>query len=69
LENLTDVDFVENVKSNKQLIHLKSNVDVDLSINQIIKILMDQNCKIRSFTLLKPSLEDVYLKLVGGETI
>lgn len=68
LEDLTNVDYVENVKSNKQLIHLKSDADIDLSITSIFELLIQQKCKIRTFNLVKPSLEEVYLKYVGGET-
>jgi len=67
LESLHKVDYVENPKANKQLIHLKSNVDVDLTVSQIMNLLIEQKCRIRSFNLVKPSLEQVYLKYVGGE--
>jgi ABC-2 type transport system ATP-binding protein len=68
LENLENVEYVENVKANKQLIHFKSNVDIDVSVSKILKILMDQKCKIRTFNLVKPSLEEVYLNYIRGET-
>jgi len=67
LEDLSDIEYIEKIKSDKQLIHLKSDVDVDLAISQIITILKKEKCKIRNFNLLKPSLEEVYLKYVGGE--
>ncbi len=68
LEDLTEVEYVKKIKSNKQLIHLKSGIDIDLIIYQIINLLKEQKCKIRSFNLVKPSLEEVYLKYVGGES-
>ena len=67
LEQLENIENVEKIKDNKQLIHLKSEVDVDLIIPQILKRLNEQKCKIRSFSLVKPSLEDVYLNYVGGD--
>ncbi|MFX1418849.1 MAG: ATP-binding cassette domain-containing protein [Promethearchaeota archaeon] len=67
LEDNSNIEYVEKIKLNRQLIHLKSGVDVDLAIHQIITMLKEQNCNIRNFNLLKPSLEDVYLKYVGGE--
>jgi ABC-2 type transport system ATP-binding protein len=67
LENLNGVEYIEKVSSNKQMVHLKSEVDIDLTIHQIMTMLNEQNCKIRNFNLVKPSLEDVYLKYVGGE--
>lgn len=68
LEDLSEVEYVKKIKSNKQLIHLKSGIDIDLVIYQIINLLKEQKCKIRNFNLLKPSLEEIYLKYVGGET-
>jgi ABC-2 type transport system ATP-binding protein len=67
LEQLDNIEYVENVKSSKQLIHLKPEVDVDSIIPQILNQVNEQKCKIRSFSLVKPSLEEVYLKYVGGE--
>ncbi len=67
LETFHKVNHVESPKSNKQLIHLRSNVDVDLTISQIMNMLIEQKCRIRSFNLVKPSLEEVYLKYVGGD--
>ncbi|MFX1366838.1 MAG: ATP-binding cassette domain-containing protein [Promethearchaeota archaeon] len=68
LDSLSYIDYVENIKSNKQLVHLKADVDIDISISSILKSLFEQECKLRSFNLVEPSLEEVYLKLVGGET-
>jgi len=67
LDQLPEIDSIANLKSNKQLIHLKSDVDIDFVINRILAIINEQKCKIRNFNLLKPSLEDVYLKYVGGQ--
>ncbi len=68
LENISGVDYFEKVKSYKQLVHLKSEVDIDLTIHQIMAMLNEQKCKVRNFNLIKPSLEEVYLKYVGGES-
>ncbi|MFX1570102.1 MAG: ATP-binding cassette domain-containing protein [Promethearchaeota archaeon] len=67
LEDLSEVEYVKKIKSNKQLIHLRSSIDIDLAIYQIINILKEQKCKMRNFNLLRPSLEEIYLKYVGGE--
>ena len=67
LEQLEDIDYVENSKDIKQLIYLKPETDVDLVIPQILDRLNEQKCKIRSFRLVKPSLEDVYLNYVRGK--
>ncbi|MFX1309751.1 MAG: ATP-binding cassette domain-containing protein [Promethearchaeota archaeon] len=68
LDDLADVEYVEKLKSDKALIHLKSEIEIDLVIHKIITILQEQKCKIRNFNLLKPSLEEVYLKYIEGGT-
>ncbi len=67
LDDLSEIEYVNKIKSNKQLIHLKSEINIDLVIYQIIEMLREQKCKIRNFNLVKPSLEEVYLKYVRGE--
>jgi len=68
LEDLSEIEYVEKVKLNKQLVHLKSEINIDLVIYLIMNKLKEQNCKIRNFSLVKPSLEEVYLNYVRGET-
>jgi ABC-2 type transport system ATP-binding protein len=65
--NMSEVEKVENFSSNIQFVHLKLDIDLDSTINKILKIILDKNVKLRSFNLVKPSLEEVYLKYVGGD--
>jgi ABC-2 type transport system ATP-binding protein len=67
LDDLPEIDYIDKSISNKELVHLKSDIDIDSAIYKILNIIKEQKCKIRKFNLLKPSLEEVYLKLVGGE--
>ncbi|MFX0039947.1 MAG: ATP-binding cassette domain-containing protein [Promethearchaeota archaeon] len=68
LEEIFGVVSIENLNTNRQLIHLNSDFDIDLIINNVLKKIAEQQCRIRSFSLLKPSLEEVYLKYVGGKS-
>jgi ABC-2 type transport system ATP-binding protein len=68
LEDISGIDSIDNINAKRQLIHLDSNVDIDPIINDILKKLAEQKCKVRNFSLLRPSLEEVYLKYVGGAT-
>ncbi len=67
LDGISGVISIENINTERQLIHLDSDVEIDLIINNILKKLAKQKCQVRSFSLLKPSLEEVYLKYVGGD--
>ncbi|MHA1350883.1 MAG: ATP-binding protein DrrA1-3 family domain-containing protein, partial [Promethearchaeota archaeon] len=69
-ENLNQIDGVEKIESgapNKQLIHLEVNADLDNTIQKILRSITDQKCKMRNFQILKPSLEEVYLKYIEGD--
>ncbi len=65
LEEIPSVERVESI-DHKQLVHLKASAGVDDAIHQVMGNLLAQRCKIRSFQLQRPSLEDVYMKIVGG---
>jgi len=70
-QNLSQIDGVEKIESgapNKQFIHLDVNADLDNTIQKILRSLADQKCKMRNFQILKPSLEEVYLKYIEGDS-
>jgi ABC-2 type transport system ATP-binding protein len=66
LEEIDGVVSTEIFDNSTQRVNLDSDIDVDLIVNIILKKLTEQKCRIRSFSLIKPSLEEVYLKYVGG---
>ena len=66
LESNFCVENVVNTKNNGLMIHLKADIDLDNCINLIIKEILNQNCLIRHFNIVQPSLEEVYLKYVEG---
>ena len=68
LENLSGIEKVQEFGPNKQIIHLASDIDIDKKIEKIIKHILNENCKIRNFNLLKPSLEQVYLNYIGRDS-
>ncbi|MFX0005035.1 MAG: ATP-binding cassette domain-containing protein [Candidatus Hodarchaeota archaeon] len=68
LEEISGVVSIENFNNTRQLVHLNSDFDIDLILNNVLRKITEQQCRIRSFKLLRPSLEEVYLKYVGGET-
>lgn len=70
LPDVTGVEGIEKVEpkaANKTLVHMAHDSDVDLVISQVLRRLMQSGCQLRNFSLVRPSLEDVYLKFVGGE--
>jgi ABC-2 type transport system ATP-binding protein len=64
------ISGVESVINNGsiQIIHVNATTDLDEVITQIMKISLEHHIKVRNLNLLYASLEDVYLKLVGGES-
>ena len=58
---------VENANEFKQIIHLKTDVNLDECISEILNKITSQNCRVRNFNMLKPSLEEVYLKYIRGD--
>jgi ABC-2 type transport system ATP-binding protein len=67
IEDLEIVEKVEVFKDNRQLVYFKSGGDLDEKISRLLSILTGQGCKIRNFNLVTPSLDDVYVQLIGGD--
>ena len=67
IDDVEIVDKVEITEDGRQLIHFKSGGDLDDKISRLLAILVKQGCKIRNFNLVTPSLDDVYVQLIGGE--
>jgi len=67
IDNLEIVEKVEVMEDRRQLIHFKSGGDLDEKISLVLSILVEQGCKIRNINLVTPSLDDVYVELIGGE--
>jgi len=67
IENLEIVEKVEVTEDKRQLIYFKSGGDLDEKISRMLSILVEQGCKIHNFNLVTPSLDDVYVQLIGGE--
>ena len=67
LMSLEIVERVEITDDKRQLIHFKSGGDLDEKLSRMLSILVEQGCKIRNFNLVTPSLDDVYVELIGGE--
>jgi ABC-2 type transport system ATP-binding protein len=67
IEGLEIVEKVEITEDRRHLIHFKSGGDLDEKISQLLAILVEQGCKVRNFNLVTPSLDDVYVQLIGGD--
>ena len=68
LEELQGIESVEVISSSSQLLHIRKGDDVDSVMNEVLRTLVSQNCRVRSLRLRMNSLEDVYLSYVGGDT-
>jgi ABC-2 type transport system ATP-binding protein len=67
LEKVPGVRLIEKMGSQRYLVHLNPGQDPDTCLQAIYSVIAQQKCRIRTINLLRPSLEDVYLKYVGGE--
>lgn len=65
LESLDGVGKVERRDSKRLLVRLTKDVDIDEISHEIIRKLIDLDCRIRSLTPVYPDLDEVYLKYVG----
>ncbi len=67
VDSLSCIHTLDKLASNKQVLHLKPEFNLDNAINQILSFLIQNKSKIRNFKTIKPSLEDVYLKYIRGD--
>ena len=64
LEALKGIKGIEQPTPNKLVVHLDNKINVDDTIQDLIKELIALGCRIRSFNPVSPSLDEVYLKYV-----
>ena len=64
LESLKGIQGIEQPAPNKLVVHLDGKINVDDTIQELIKELLALGCRIRSFNPVSPSLDEVYLKYV-----
>jgi ABC-2 type transport system ATP-binding protein len=64
LESLKGVKGIEQPAPNKLVAHLDDKINVDDTVQKLIKELFALGCGIRSFNPVSPSLDEVYLKYV-----
>ncbi|MBY8982702.1 MAG: ABC transporter ATP-binding protein [Candidatus Lokiarchaeota archaeon] len=71
LPNFNNLDCIENIENfvNKQRIQIKVDSNLDFSISKILKVIIENQLNIRHFNLIRPSLEDIYIKLVEEDDI
>jgi hypothetical protein len=61
------IEKVEEMTSNRILLHMTHDADVDATMALILRKLAQSGCQVRNLNLVRPSLEEVYLRFVGGE--
>jgi len=67
IEGLEIVKKVEVADNRRQLVYFTSGGDLDQKISMMLSLLVEQGCKIRNFNLVTPTLDDVYVQLIGGD--
>ena len=66
-ESVSCVDRVDRRSETEQILRLSSGADLDEAIEVLLRKIVSVGLSIRSFELLRPSLEDVYLHYVKEE--
>lgn len=64
LESLKGIKGIAQPAPNKLVVHLDGKINIDDTIQDLIKELIALGCRIRSFNPVSPSLDEVYLKYV-----
>ncbi|KXB04498.1 hypothetical protein AKJ50_02330 [candidate division MSBL1 archaeon SCGC-AAA382A13] len=67
LESLSGVLSVEQLDSNKIMVQLEDDADIDVVSHELIQELIRSGSRIRSFSPVSPKLDEVYLKYINKE--
>jgi len=67
LETMSEIQSITTEEGRKFNIVFKPEIDLDVAIHSLLAFLFGAGVKLRHFNQVRPSLEEVYLKLVGGD--
>ncbi len=68
LGKVPSIEQITRVSPERSIIRLSAGSNLDKSLIEILQEFIAQGCLIRNFNLVRPSLEEIYLKFVGGVT-
>jgi ABC-2 type transport system ATP-binding protein len=68
LEEIPNIESVKEISSTKRILCLQSDADIDAVMVDVLRSVLSQGSRLRSLRLLTESLEDVYLRYVGGRS-
>lgn len=66
LESVEGVAKVSALGENHYSVHLTDGVDADDVTHRLLRLLSDSDCHIRSIMPVSPTLEQLYMRLLGG---
>ena len=66
LVNISGVKTMDSTSENRIILHLDPQVDTDHTMHLILEYLVTENWPISQVRLIRPSLEQVYMHLIGG---
>jgi ABC-2 type transport system ATP-binding protein len=67
LNSLSGINKIQQKEPGKLIVLIEKSVDLDKISHNILKQLIEQDCRIRSFKPIIPNLDDVYLKYIGED--
>lgn len=66
MDSLEGVSKVEDLGENHYSLHLEDGADADDVTYRLLRLLFDSDCRVRSLTPVSPTLEQLYMRLLGG---
>ncbi len=67
LDGVAHIERIEVVDAKTVRLHIETGVDGDGVSGEILKALLSSGRPVRSFSQVRPTLEDVYISLTGGQ--
>lgn len=66
IESIDGVERVDRIGDNRYSVHLTSGADADDVTDGMLRLLSKSGCRVRSVSPVTPTLEQLYMRLLGG---
>jgi ABC-2 type transport system ATP-binding protein len=66
IESIPGVAVVSDLSDDHYSVHLKDGADSDEVTDALVKLMVDSGCRVRSVSPVTPTLEQLYIRFLGG---